>query len=90
MGAGMLGEIDQLRSFSDATQSRFGYGFGLSGERDDAAVVVGIALAIEQINTRNFTHGRNDGIHFGDVATFREIGNALDESFHGIVNCWNE
>ena len=44
----MLREIDQLRGFADAAQGRFGDGFGFAGERDHAAIVVGVAFAVEQ------------------------------------------
>ena len=47
-------------------------------EGDDAAVVVGIHLAIEQVDAGDF-HGVDDGIDLGGVAAFGEIGNAFNE-----------
>jgi hypothetical protein len=41
--------------------------------------VVGVHLAVEQIDAGNL-HGFDNGIDFGRVAAFREIGNAFDES----------
>ena len=78
----MLGQVNQLGGFADATQRCFGNGFGFAGDGDDAAVVVGVAFAIEQIHAGHFAHGRDDGVNFGRVAPFGEIRNTFDESFH--------
>jgi hypothetical protein len=52
-----------------------------ANESDHATVVVGIHFAVEQIDARHF-HGVNDGVNFGLIAAFGEIGNTFDERGH--------
>ena len=54
-------------------------GLALAYQGDDAAVVIGIHLAVEEIDSWNF-HGFNDGVDFGRVAAFGKIRNAFDKS----------
>ena len=56
-------------------------GFALADQRDDAAVVVGVHFAIEQIDAGHF-HGVDDGVNFGFIAAFGEIRNTFDERGH--------
>ena len=78
----MLREVDQLVGFSDAAQRRFGDCFRFTGEGDHRAVVIGVALAIEQIDAFHLAHGCDNGVDLGDVAPFGKIRNALNQSFH--------
>ena len=84
MRPGMLGQINQLGRFAHAAQRRFGHRLGLAGDGHHAAVMVRVAFTVQQVHARNFAHGRHDGVHFGRVAPFGKIGNAFDESFHGV------
>ena len=54
--------------------------------RYDAAVVVGVTFAIEQIDAGNFAHRGDDGVDLGGVAPFGKIRNAFDESFHEVTD----
>ena len=53
----------------------------LADQCDDATVVVGIHFAIEQVDAGHL-HGVDDGVDFGLVAAFREVGDAFDERGH--------
>ncbi len=61
------------------------YGFlhlhGIAHQRDDAAIMVGVHLAIEKVNAIHL-HGFKDGVNFGLVAAFREVRNTFDECRH--------
>ena len=79
----MPGEVDQLGGLPCPANRRFLNGFSLAGQRDDAAVVIGIHLPVEEVDAGNH-HGFDDGVDFGGVAAFREIGNAFNKSVgHG-------
>ncbi len=78
----MLGEVNQLGGFSDAAEGGLGDGVRLAGDGDDAAVMVGVAFAVEEIHARDFAHGGDDGVNFGQIAAFGKIWNRFDESFH--------
>jgi hypothetical protein len=77
MCALMLRKIDYLSGLADTAQYGFHDGLAVTDQRDDAAVVIGIHLAIEEIDAVHF-HSFNDCIDFGFVAAFGKIGNALD------------
>jgi len=76
MCALMLREIDYLGGLADTAQYGFHDGLAVTDQRDDAAVVIGIHLAIEQVHAINF-HGVDDGVNLGFVAPFRKIGNTF-------------
>jgi len=69
----MLGEIDQLGGLAYAANGGFLDGVTLADQSDDAAVVVGIHLAVEEIDSGDF-HGFDNGIDFGRVAAFGKLG----------------
>ena len=80
----MLGEIDQLRGLAYAANGGFLNGLALADQRNHAAVVVGIHLAVEKIDAGDF-HGFDNGIDFGRVTAFGKIRNAFDKSAgHGL------
>jgi hypothetical protein len=54
-----------------------------ANQRDDATIVVRIHLFVEQVNLRARKHRLNNGVHFGRIPAFAEIGDALDEGLHG-------
>jgi len=79
MRAGVLREVDQLGRFADAANGGFLNSLAFADEGDDAAVVVGVHLAVEEVDAGDL-HCCNDGVDFGGVAAFRKIGNTFDKS----------
>src|SRR5208282_727224 len=77
VGALVFREIDQLGSLPYSANGGFLNGVALADQRNNAAVVVGIHLAVEEIDAGDF-HGFDDGINFGGVAAFGKIGDAFD------------
>jgi len=85
MCALVLIQINQLGSFAHAANSGFLDSLAFADERDDATVMVGIHLPIQQIDSIHL-HGLNNGIYFAFVAAFRKIGNAFNQCGHN----WQE
>jgi hypothetical protein len=71
-------QVDQLGGLAHAANGGFLNGLAVADQRDHAAVVVGVHLAVEQVDAGNL-HGFDDGVDFGRVAAFREIGNAFNQ-----------
>ncbi len=69
-------QVNQLRRFAHAAYRRFLNRLALPHQRDHAAVMVGIHLAVEQVHAIHF-HGIDDGIDLGFVPAFRKIGNTF-------------
>ena len=76
MGSLVLAEIDQLGGFAYPADGSFLDGVAVANDSDDAAVVVGVHFAIQQVDAVDF-HGIDDGVDFGFVASFREVGDAF-------------
>ena len=76
--AGVVVHVDEFESFARAKNGGFADGRGFSSKSDDAAIVVGVHFAIEQVHARNF-HGIDNGVNFGLVAAFGKIRNAFDQ-----------
>src|SRR5204863_10221133 len=76
--AGVLCKINDLGSLADATNGRFHDRLALADQRNDAAIVVGIHLAVEQVDAINL-HRLNERNNFGLVAAFRKIRNTFDQ-----------
>ena len=89
MRAGMLGQVNQLGGFSHATKSCLRNGVRLACNRDYAAIVVGVAFAIQQVHAGYFAHRGDDGVNFGHIATFGKIRDRFDESFHVVKDSSN-
>ena len=83
MRAGMLGEVNQLGGLADAADGSLGNVRRIADQGDDAAIMVGVHLAVEQINAVHL-HGFQDGVDAGLVAAFREVGNTFDECGHKV------
>ena len=79
MRALMLRQVDQLRGLPYPADRRFLNRVAVADQSDHAAVVVGIHLAVEELDTRDF-HGVDNGVDFGFVAAFGEIRDTFDES----------
>ena len=65
MSAGVLGEIDELRCAPHSADGGLGYIFGIAGQRNDTTIVIRIALAVQQENSRHFAHSGDDGVDLG-------------------------
>ncbi len=81
MRAGVSRQVNQFGSLAHAADRRFLNGLALADQCDDAAVVVGIHLAVKQVDARHL-HGVDYGVNFGFIAAFGKIGNAFDERGH--------
>src|SRR5262249_15729862 len=68
--------------FSHTAQHRFGNRLRCTGQRDDGAVVVCIALRIDHRRATNLTHGLDQRRDAAGIAAFRKIRDALDERSH--------
>ena len=75
----VLRQVDQLRRLAHSANGGFLNRLPLSDQGDHAAVMVGVHLAIEQINAVHL-HGVDDGIHLRLIAAFGKIGNTLNQS----------
>ena len=79
----VLGQVNQLASAPDATNSCLSDCIAIAYQSDDAAIVVGIHLPVEQIDAINL-HRFDDRIDLGLVAAFGKVGDALHQrSGHG-------
>ena len=74
-------QIDQLGGLAHATNRRFLNRLALPHQRDHAAVMVGVHLAIEQVHAVH-PHGRNNGVHLGFIAALGEIGYTFNQCRH--------
>jgi len=81
MRASVLGEIDQLGGLTNTADCSFRDFRRIADQRDHATVMIGVHLAIEQINAIHL-HGFDNGIDASLVAPFREVGYAFDECGH--------
>ncbi len=71
-------QIDQFGRLAHAANRRFLNRLALAHQRDHAAVMVSVHLAIKQVHAVHL-HGRNNGGHFIFIAALREIGYAFDQ-----------
>ena len=71
-------EVDQLGGFADAANRRLLNRFALPRDGDHAAIVVGVHLAIEQIDAGNL-HRFDNRLDLGRIAAFGKVGNAFNE-----------
>ena len=71
-------QIDQFGRLAHAANRRFLNRLALAHQRDHAAVMVGVHLAIKQVHAVHL-HGRNNGVHLSFIAAFREIGYTFDQ-----------
>ena len=74
-------QVNQLGGLAHASNCRFLHRFALSCQSDHATIVIGVHFAIEQVYAIKF-HRFHDGINFGSVASFGEVGNAFDQRLH--------
>src|SRR5437763_1749089 len=74
----MLVQVNQLRSLACAPNHRLSNIFAVPKQGNYAAVMVGVHLAVEQIDTRQL-HGVNDGVNNAFVAAVRKVRDRLDQ-----------
>src|SRR5262249_30653817 len=78
MRALVLVEVNQLRSLTHTANGSLLDGLAIAHESNDTAVMVGVHLTVEKENAVDF-HSVNDGIDFGLVSAFREVGDTFDQ-----------
>ena len=74
----MLGQVDQFGSLADAANGSFLNRFTPTHQSDNAAIVVRIHFAVQQVDAIHL-HGFDNGIHLGLVAAFGKIRNAFNQ-----------
>jgi hypothetical protein len=74
-------QIDQLGSLPHSADSRLLNRFALSNQGDDATIVIMVHLAVEKIDAIHL-HGFDDGVNFGFIAAFGEIGDTFNQCGH--------
>src|SRR5579862_3249405 len=72
----VLSQVDELRGFADTANRGFLDRVAIANQSDDAAIVVRVHFAVEQVDAGNL-HGLNDGVDLGCVAALGKIRNAL-------------
>ena len=77
----MLRQINEFGGLADAANGRLSDIDRIAYQRDNTAVMVGIHLAVKEIDAVHL-HGFENGVNFGFVAAFGEIGDTFDECWH--------
>ena len=77
----VLRQVDEFSGFANAANGGFLDGLAFADQRDHATVVIGVHLAIEQVNAVDL-HGFGNGVNLRLVAAFRKIGNAFHQRRH--------
>ena len=72
-------QVNQLCRLANPANRRFLNGVSFAHQRNHAAVMVGVHLAVKQIDPRNL-HGFDNGIDLRSVAAFRKIRYAFNQS----------
>jgi hypothetical protein len=76
------GQINQFSGFSDAQERCFRHGIGVTCKCYNAAIVVSVHFAVEDVDARYAAHGGDYGFDFCGIAPFGKVGNALNQSGH--------
>ena len=79
--ARVLGEVDQLGGLTNAPNRSFGNVNRIADQGDDAAVVISVHLAIEEIDSVHL-HGFDNGVDASLVAPFGEVRDTFDDCWH--------
>ena len=75
-------QVDQLGGPAHAAQGGFGNGFWLACERDDTAIVIRVAVTIEDRGPRNVAHRGDQSLDSRVVPALGKVGNAFNEAVH--------
>ncbi len=84
--AGMLaavgGEVDPVEGLFSRPKGGFADGFWRSDEGQDAAVVIGVALAVQHDDAGDSLNGVDQRVNGLGLPAFAEVGDALDKTIH--------
>src|SRR2546427_13279044 len=84
--AGMLasvgGKVDSVEGLFSRPKCGFADGFGRSDEGQDAAVVIGVALAVQHDDAGDSLNGVDQRVNGLGLPAFAEVGDALDKTIH--------
>src|SRR5690606_25921727 len=83
MLAGMLVQVDQLGGGLNSGERGALYRCDIPDERDDSAVVVGVAAGVEHVDRRGLLHGADDSLNDIGPAAFAKVRDALHERSFG-------
>ena len=86
MRSRVLGHVDQLDRLARAQDRRFRDGIGSARQRDDAAIVVGVQLAVEHVDASHCAHRRHQRVHLRCVTPLGKVGHAFNQSFHRLCS----
>ncbi len=75
-------EVNELRRFGCAAKRGFFNRHRIAHQRDDGAVVVRVALAVEQYDAAHRGDGGDDGVNDVAATTLAEVGDTFDELLH--------
>lgn len=81
MHSAMLREIDQLGRFRRDTNGALENGCACARKRDDAAIVIGIAGAMQYEGARDGGDSPLECVNRSRIAALREVRNALDKRY---------
>ncbi len=81
MRSRVFGEVNKLGGFADAANGSLGNVHRVANERNDTAVMVGVHLAVEQIDAVHL-HGCKNGIDTGLIAPFGKVRHTFYECGH--------
>jgi hypothetical protein len=74
----MCAKVNEFDRLFDGAQSRCGHCIWRAGERQHAAIVVGVGRAVEQRHTGNAADSVCQRVDFSGVAAFGKVRDALD------------
>ena len=75
-------QIDEFRGLPHGFDDAAGHRFRIPGDRNDAAVVRGVHLRVEQRHAGESGQRGRDGVHHFLAPAFAEIGHAFDDLLH--------
>src|SRR5438445_707303 len=84
--AGMLatmgGEVDPAESLFGRAKRGFGDGLGWPDERQDRAIVVSVALAVQHDDAGDGLNGVDQRVNSLGLPAFADVGDTLDKTIH--------
>src|SRR5437867_12166183 len=84
--AGMLatmgGEVDPAESLYGGTKRGLGDGLGWPDERQDRAIVVSVALAVQHDDAGDGLNGVDQRVNSLGLPAFADVGDTLDKTIH--------
>src|SRR5450830_565951 len=77
----MVRQIDACDCRPGHVECRLGDSLGLTCQRDDGPVVIGVGRQVQQFRSRSFDDACN-GAHLVSIPAFADVGNTLYDLFH--------